>query len=60
MVFLTIESVNKAEKNILSARDATRPGPHARAPWVTMGMQWYMKGSMARSVHLGFITNFAP
>ena len=57
MVFLTIESVNKAEKNILSARDATRPGPRARAPWV---MQWYMKGSMARSVHLGFITNFAP
>ena len=58
MVFLTIESVNKAEKNILSARDAARPGPHARAPWVMM--QWYMKGSMARSVHLGFITNFAP
>ena len=58
MVFLTIKSVNKAEKNILSARDATRPGPHARAPWVMM--QWYMKGSMARSVHLGFITNFAP
>ena len=27
MVFLTIESANKAEINILSARDTTRPGP---------------------------------
>ena len=27
MVFLTTESANKAEINILSARDATRPGP---------------------------------
>ena len=26
MVFLTIESANKAEINILSARDTTRPG----------------------------------
>ena len=27
MVFLTNESANKAEINILSARDTTRPGP---------------------------------
>ena len=27
MVFLAIESANKAEINILSARDTTRPGP---------------------------------
>ena len=27
MVFLTYESANKAEIDILSARDRTRPGP---------------------------------
>ena len=27
MVFLMIESANKAEINVLSARDTTRPGP---------------------------------
>ena len=34
MVFLTFESANKAEINILSARDTTRPGPQARASLV--------------------------
>ena len=55
MVFLTIESANKAEINILSARDTTRPGPWARASWVMM--QWYIRGSIALSVHLGLRTN---
>ena len=43
MVFLTIESANKAEINILLARDTTKPGPWARASWVMM--QWYIRGS---------------
>ena len=58
MVFLTIESANKAEINILSARDTTRPGPQARASWVMM--QWYIRGSIARDVHLGLRTNRPP
>ena len=58
MVFLTIEFANKAEINILSARDTTRLGPQARASWVMM--QWYIKGSIARAVHLGLRTNRPP
>ena len=52
MVFLTIESANSAEINILSARDMTRSGPQARASWVMM--QWYItgSGSIARDIHL--------
>ena len=45
MVFLTYESANKAEIDILSARDRTRPGPYARASWVMM--QWYISGSIS-------------
>ena len=58
MVFLTIESADKAEINILSAPDTTRPAPWARASWVMM--QWYTRGSIARGVHLGFRTNRSP
>ena len=69
MVFLTYESANKAEIDILSARDRTRPGPYARASWVMM--QWYISGSIsiykwkcsgsiARGVHLGLRTNRSP
>ena len=58
MVFLTTESASKAEINILSARDTTRPGPQARASWVMM--QWYIKGSIACCVHLGLRTNRPP
>ena len=58
MVFLTDESAKKAEINILSARDTTRPGPWARASWVMM--QWYIKESIARGVHLGLRTNRSP
>ena len=58
MVFLTNESANKAEINILSARDTTRPGPQARASWVMM--QWYIRESIARGVHLGLRTNRSP
>ena len=58
MVFLTNESANKEEINILSARDTTRPGPWARASWVMM--QWYIKESIARGVHLGLRTNRSP
>ena len=58
MVFLTNESANKAEINILSARDTTRPGPKARASWVMM--QWYIMESIARGVHLGLRTNRSP
>ena len=46
MVFLTIESANKAEINILSARDTTRPGPWARASWVMM------QGNISGSKHV--------
>ena len=42
MVFLAIESANKAEINILSARDTTRPRPQARASWVMV--QYYITG----------------
>ena len=38
MVFLTIESANKAEINILSAQDTTRPGPKARASCQNIAM----------------------
>ena len=51
MVFLTIEPANQAEIDILSARDTTRPGPQALASWVMM--QLYIRGSMARDLHLG-------
>ena len=43
MVLLTIESANKAEMNILSARDTTRPWSKARASWVMMRWCiWYI------------------
>ena len=58
MVFLTTESASKAEINILSARDSTRPGPWARVSWVMT--QWYMRGIIARGVHLGLRTNLPP
>ena len=58
MVFLTIESANKAQINILSARDTVRLGPSARASWVIM--QWYIRGSIARDVSLGLRTNLTP
>ena len=42
LLFLTTESANKAEINILLARDTTRPGPKARASWVMT--LWLYKG----------------
>ena len=42
IVFLTIESANKVEINILSARGTTSPGPWARASLVMM--QWFRWG----------------
>ena len=56
--FCENESANKAEINILSARDTTRPGPWARSSWVMM--QWYIRESVARGVHLGLRTNRSP
>ena len=58
MVFLAIESANRAEINILSARVTTRPRPKARASWVMM--QWYIRGSIACDVYLGLRTNRPP
>ena len=58
MVFLTNQTANKAKINILAARDTTRPGPEARASWVVM--QWYIRGSIARGVHLGLRINLKP
>ena len=55
MVFLTIESANKAEINILSARDTTRPGTKLGPRIMDNDGE-----SMARDVHLGFRTNLAP
>ena len=49
MVFLAIESANKEEINILSARDTTR-----------VMMQWHLRGSVARCVHLGLRINRPP
>ena len=56
LIFIT--TANKEEINILSARDTTRPGPWARASWVMM--QWYIRESIARGVHLGLRTNRSP
>ena len=47
MVFLAIEPANKAEINILSARNTTM-------------MQWHLTESVARCVHLGLKTNSPP
>ena len=64
LLFLTTESANKAEINILLARDTTRPGPKARASWVMT--LWLYKGEYCtwcpprpqnRTVHLWLMTN---
>ena len=53
MVFLTNESANKAE--IIFCRHEIRQG---LISWVMM--QWYIRESIARDVHLGLRTNRSP
>ena len=58
MLFLTNELAKKAETNILSARDTTRPGYQAGASRVVT--QGYIRKGITRGGHLGLITNRVP